>query len=525
MQSSFYLGFNHLWDELLVIQQPGMYWLNVDRQKDAAAFCRQTLRRQTAQTDAALISVGAQPRLIVDSLGRHGLQRLSLFSLPSSRQAILALSDDLMRSIKPRNMLLTLYAPTSVWKMLTVSELARWCADMSDWLRQQQCSLLIFNVGVGGESLRSHLLAQHRALSGLSNLLLSGDDLKYEVDFWCNGLGVSAGESINALIDDQGLRADQDDQRQPAFISDEFITMAVKSVMNAQSPPENWQLFSSNEALAAAGQQVRMSTLVFALEKRDQLDSLVYQIYNLRKQRGNGLKIVVRAMTPNMRANDEYILQAGGANLTVSYTVRQDKFMAMLEAIQGVVFSRYIPDDLAGLIKAIKPLPLRGYVTNKIFSESVINLMSNGLLPEDGKGLLLFFTPAAGLTAKQALTLCRIRRDGDLVTLFNHRLVLFLSNCKVNELNSTLRFIFRLPVEQAFSHRDVWSSDRDILTQLYRLQSQVSADAPMSEAPESLAPAEDEKVITAVDDKTAPSIRREPQEISLSLSVTSEAST
>lgn len=478
MQSSFYLGINQLWNELLVMQKPGLYWVNVDGQGDAAVLCRQTLGRQVFDAKAAFIAIGDDPNTIISTASPLNLQRLPLFSLVSSRQAIFQLPEDLMRSLKPQNSLLVLYSPSSLWRGLTVSELIKWLSNISDWLKRQNSTLLLFCYGQDHGVLHPHLKAQHRALSGLSTLSRENSELKYEVDFWCNELGVLAGERLNVILDSQGLRGDtQNNAAAPKFISDEDLYLAVRGVLSNGLPPaDNWHLFSNNEELTAAALQVRASTIIFVLEKRDQIDSLLHQIYSLRRQRGNGLKIAVRAITPNLRFNDEYALKASGANIVVNFTVPFDNFLAELASMQGEIFSRYIPDDVTSLVKAVKPLPLRGYVNNETFSRSVISLINNALLPEDNKGVLLSFLPAAGLTARQALTLCRVRRDGDLITLFNGKLVLFLSSCKVNELNSTLRFIFKLPVEQAFRERSVWYRDRDILLKMSQLQEQASTE-------------------------------------------------
>ena len=40
MKQNFSLGIHHLWDELATLQQAGFYWVNIDRQVDAALFCQ-----------------------------------------------------------------------------------------------------------------------------------------------------------------------------------------------------------------------------------------------------------------------------------------------------------------------------------------------------------------------------------------------------------------------------------------------------------------------------------------------------
>lgn len=46
---------------------------------------------------------------------------------------------------------------------------------------------------------------------------------------------------------------------------------------------------------------------------------------------------------------------------------------------------------------------------------------------------------------------------------------MFLSNCRLNELDIALKSIFRLPVDEAFSNRIVWSQDLQILAEVKSL--------------------------------------------------------
>lgn len=95
--------------------------------------------------------------------------------------------------------------------------------------------------------------------------------------------------------------------------------------------------------------------------------------------------------------------------------------------------------------------------------------MGNTLLPEDGKGVMVALRPAPGLRAEQAMTLCHLRRFGDVMTVVQGRLVLFLSTCRINDLDTAMKFIFRLPVDEAFSNRVVWHQDVDILSEIKRM--------------------------------------------------------
>ncbi|MBN0430304.1 cellulose biosynthesis protein BcsE, partial [Pseudomonas aeruginosa] len=113
-----------------------------------------------------------------------------------------------------------------------------------------------------------------------------------------------------------------------------------------------------------------------------------------------------------------------------------------------------------------QPLKLRGYQKWDAFCEAVHNVMTNTLLPPDSKGVMVALRPAPGLRVEQALTLCKPNRMGDIMTIGNNRLVLFLSFCRINDLDTALNHIFPLPTGDIFSNRMVWFEDKQILSEI-----------------------------------------------------------
>lgn len=253
-------------------------------------------------------------------------------------------------------------------------------------------------------------------------------------------------------------------------VSDAGRYLAERSILEGAPPLSvNWKLFENSALLTQHGMQAMAATLIYALYQSDQVDILAHQIHNLRRQRGNGLKIVVREMSASLRYSDERLLLACGASLIVPHIAPLSSFLTMLEGIQGQRLSRYIPVNIDDLLAGLRPLPVKGYLPLEDFSKAVVSLLENTLLPEDGKGVMVALRPVPGLSARQSMTLCHQRRFGDIMTVAQNRLFLFLSTCRINDLDTALKFIFRLPVREAFSNWVVWYEDVDILSEIKRL--------------------------------------------------------
>lgn len=128
-----------------------------------------------------------------------------------------------------------------------------------------------------------------------------------------------------------------------------------------------------------------------------------------------------------------------------------------------------MPADVETLLTTMRPLQFKGYLPQAAFSNSVRMLIEHSLMTEGGKGILVALRPVPGLAAEQALTLCQLRRFVDVVTVAQQRLFIYLSTCRPNELETALKSIFRLPVNEIFSNRLVWSKDVQMLIEVKSL--------------------------------------------------------
>ena len=63
-------------------------------------------------------------------------------------------------------------------------------------------------------------------------------------------------------------------------------------------------------------------------------------------QRGSAMKILVRENTASLRATDERLLLACGANMVIPWNAPLSRCLTMIESVQGQKFSRYVPEDI-----------------------------------------------------------------------------------------------------------------------------------------------------------------------------------
>ncbi|HDR2737461.1 TPA: cellulose biosynthesis protein BcsE [Enterobacter ludwigii] len=471
MDSIFSIGIQSLWDELSHMPVGGVWWINTDRNEDAISLVNKTIAAQGKDSRVAVVSMGEEPKKIITLENDRGPQTVRLFSMPAEADSLYFLSRDIQCSIDPDHYLVILKCSNNALQNIPAEKLLPWLEKINKWAKFQNCTLLIVNPGSNNDKLFSLLMGEYRSLFGLASLRNQADSYLYDIAFWCNEKGVSARQQLTLKhIEGEWHLAQQEETVVQPRSDEKRILSHIAVLEGAPALSENWSLFDSNEALFNEARTTQAATIVFSLMQNNQIETLARQIHTLRRQRGSALKIVVRENNTSLRATDERLLLGCGANMVIPWNAPLSRCLTLLESVQGQQFNRHVPEDISTLLSMTQPMKLRGYQKWYTFCDAVGNMMSNTLLPADGKGVMVALRPVPGIRVEQALTLCRPNRTGDIMTIGDNRLVLFLSFCRINDLDTALNHIFPLPTGDIFSNRMIWFEDNSISAELVQMR-------------------------------------------------------
>lgn len=472
MIDSFALYPQKQWGELSKLQSQGFYWVNVDRKMDAVYLCQQVIKGLATSAKAALICYPVHPEEIIKDMGPVAIKKMPLYSLPEKKQALKQLTTDLTRALTTNNRLYLLVTHSSLWHTLSPHEFHQWIQQMHQWLAKEQSVLLIVNYGTGAHSLKELLISQHRCLHGLSHIEWLGKNWQYDVSWWATDKGLVADQIFQFIMNETDwlIKPIENTTENPFTFLDQSEVYAEQNVLeNSAAPPDHWHLIENNQAVSDCCTHIKEATLIFALYNDNQMEELVQQVNKARTHCGRLLKIIVREMSNNLRFTDQRILMTAGANLVVPHQVPAAKFLTMIDSVQGQVFLRDTPEDLDTWYKAIRPMSVKGYLPPDEFSIRLNERIENTFLPENGKGVLIFLRPVATINASQAFSICHLNRTGDIITISDNQLILFLSDCRLDDLELTFSYIFKIPVKDVFSNYTAWDKDLPILNQLKKI--------------------------------------------------------
>ncbi|NWA40982.1 cellulose biosynthesis protein BcsE [Pseudomonas reactans] len=506
MALSLSFGTKQFWNELAEMQSSGLYWVNADSQNAAYELAGQVLDAQEIKIITTIIY--PQENLITSNKQRplspdHVLisrlissaPSVKQYAMPTDKKAFKSLSRDLNRVIGEQNKLVVLLFPNGVWQGFSEQEFAHWLHEISALAKSKKIALLIIAHGKSEQNLKLKLHTYHRALYGLCHLRSDIEPAQWVISWWHNQVTAEANTTYALQKRPLGwsvMPKAAADAGPAALSDDQWAFWAERGVLEGAPPLSgNWQLFEDNAALAESGMRARSATLIFALNSNEQVETLARQIHLLRTQRGGGLKIVVRELGAALRYADQRLLQACGANLVVPQAARLSSFLTLLEDIQPLSFTRQVSDDIEQLLQGRLPTHHKGYLPLPAFCKVMQSIWSHAEQQTDAPGVLISLRPVTGINPAQSMSLCHLRRDGDILSLTERHLLLFLSNCQAGDVEQVLRSLFSLPVDEVFASRTVWHQADDIQSEIRRLAAKPALPDPVAEPQQMTVPPRD----------------------------------
>lgn len=453
------LAIHGLLDQQTVLRAGGLYWVTVDQPADAKLLANQFIEAMDERVPATLIACANSPQHLISQLAPdRGPAKLRLYEIPKRvvNSALETLTRELSRAGIAHSSQILLVLPTDSWgDKATANYLQRWCERMRAWLAERQATLLVI---AHGQALPLHpvLLQLNETLSGLSRLYRHNGDIRYQLHFWHNALGVTAGQEFKLSVQSRGLTLIPQStvDTQPRVADDQHVYLAERSVLEGSpSLSKHWYLFETREALLEEAQSAHAATVVVGIDNSYQLLELAQQLHDLREKCGPALKIVVREMEPAVRYRDERLLLACGANLIVPDGTLLSRFLSMIESVQGQLWQYSQNSDFETLLQRQRPPQVRGLVSPQVFFETVEQVYSDS--SGEVTHQLIKFQPVQGLDEALFLNQMCLRRFGDIACLVNGELYLFLFACRADGLEPALGNICRLPWRDLFSDRQI----------------------------------------------------------------------
>lgn len=495
MATSFKIGVASLPDDMQSMGTGRVFWVNTEDLANARRLVASTITMQDPQCGLTLVSVGDDPRTWLELDADRGPERIRLATLVQVKEGLDAFFDE-MSSIQPlADQLLVVLTPFESWLAETGPALAHRMAGLAQGCQRGDCTVLIVTYGeklMLGPELEGRL---NIWLSGFASLRANGAAFAYQLSYWCNAQGVSVNQTFPLAWDAaQGWENTQTSSSVQHFVSDSDLIVGCAAVLEGLPQiSDDWKSFPTNKEVYDYALSLQAATVIFCLERIEQIEEILRYVHFLRLNRGNRLKVIVREMgKPILRLMDETCFVQCGVSAIVPWSATLARFLIQVRSIQGQTIDYPSLPDIATLLENRRLLDIKGYQRSDVFCDAVQHILNISIGNTNEKGLLVLLKPVKGLSIREVLSVCNPRRNGDIVTTWDKGVVLFLSFCGVKDIDLVLGRLFGLPIQDLFMEKTLLYSEgsiHDTLVQIRRAPVAMSVPATMADDVASLLPA------------------------------------
>jgi cellulose biosynthesis protein BcsE len=271
------------------------------------------------------------------------------------------------------------------------------------------------------------------------------------------------------------------DLRHALAAPDRATVHAVAGALHdADTLAQGWHVHASVAALIAAASEAVGATVVLAYENPDSLPLLADAVHRLRREHPHLLKIVVRETGAAMRRNGELALIRLGANAILERRLGFAQLVALVRERRDETYARTPAASTARILHALAPDPVQGYLAPLAFCAAVERMIERTAdLPLEHSLVQLPLLP--NVAYRDALLACTPRRDGDLVSADDRRLVLFFFGCPADDAMAALDSVFDVPCSELVQHVQIdpdRHSQRLALAALRKANARAAPDIP-----------------------------------------------
>ena len=362
-----------------------------------------------------------------------------------------------------------------------VAQVQRWGRQLGRWCRTRRRPVVCaFNAWSQAEQVLAPL---HALAEVFSHVALLGSEAQHPLlylDRWNGSDGplFEARFGLQTSADGQRLQYDGSQMRASASglaarlveAPDQYQVIATQAALAGQrGVPASWTLVPALENVPAATQDAVGATLLLHSGASSQQENLLQTVYQLRRQHGRALKIVVHETQDKLRSNLEQALLCLGANAVVYREVGFARLQRLLQDMGQETFVRPIPADYALARAGFMPDALRGYLPTLAFCDSVEAMLAR-TVPMGMQHSFLRLSMQPRVAHLDAIQACTALRDGDVLSTDQNALYVFMFACAETDIDPALARLFSIPPSALFAAQTLYGSVDSVRTELRALR-------------------------------------------------------
>lgn len=340
-------------------------------------------------------------------------------------------------------------------------QLSKLITHYNAFLSDANASLLFLISGPEVVNFRFSVRRLNHLFSGIAFFDNDSSMRVLEYDYWSHQNGVVSNVQYELMLQNDHLVVQESDVEHSTasnenFNDEDIVWLVQSSVPEGTKLPANYRIAKTNNELFEKSSHLNAATLVFSVTRYTDLSELGRQCFELRKNCGRQIKLVIQNVDGIIRHQDECLFLTLGVNLILYSFSNPSRLLSQIQSIQGFQFSRPLPPSVDHVLQYTENTFSKGYLPFidftrqvEIHSDSAVNLGVSGVL------VILQLLPR--IDPIHPLNLFNIKREGDVFSVVENKVYLYLHACRENDVISAIKHLFKLEINDFFAQQHVIS--------------------------------------------------------------------
>ncbi len=225
--------------------------------------------------------------------------------------------------------------------------------------------------------------------------------------------------------------------------------------------PDQWQFFANPTDVLRQAAVTVLPICILAYDRHSSFEMLARYVHALRLRTGPSAGIFVREVKRQLRSTEQMILARVGMNAVLPEDTASEAMCRLIEEARGQDYAFDVAVEFDAAMTAAAGKQSFGYLSPRAFVDTARLLIRQGR--RFGIGASMVYLPLRPDSGHlQVLEQLKLVRHGDIATVDDRAVYLYLHGCLTADVDKVLKRSFSVPLDQLFDGHVSWSSAADI---------------------------------------------------------------
>jgi len=343
--------------------------------------------------------------------------------------------------------------------------------------KQNLTIVLLFSEGERDSAVEQFLIDHRTDFFGLMKFEGEIEPNILQIDIWYTETGCVVNKSYRVQNLNGQIALSSSDNLDLAVAQFEQVHVVVDEHYAEFGAKLNrsWTLAKNDDDLFRLVKENPSTTVLLHALNTQLLKDLAKKIYKLRQLAGQNLKVIVLEVSVNLRMTEQSILRCLGANLILPNKIQINTLINVISSTSNLVFAGDLTADFHNIFDENAMPSKLGYLPPDEFAQELTFLTLSSIKYGISSALVLLRIPS-GIAPMDTIKYAKFNRHGDVFTILDTHIYVYLYGCREEDIDSTLTYILAAEPLLIFSSAKQYVKQDAIQVQTINFKDHISTN-------------------------------------------------